>query len=106
MRRVLYGDVSAAARALLTAPPGARDRLLARMLTEADAAEVYRRDTGRVHPLWGTGSLMSAALAHAVAPEPHLDDPDYAACMALVFKALAARSGQGTGDGPAATRCA
>lgn len=101
MRRVLYGDVTAAARALLAAPAGGRDRLLTRLMAEADAAEAHRRATGRVHPLWGTGSLMSAALAHAVAPEPRLDDPDYAACMALVFEALVVRAGQGAG----ASRC-
>ena len=34
---------------------------------------------------------MSAALARPQAREPFLDDPDYAACMVMVFEALIAR---------------
>lgn len=95
MRRVLYGDVRAAARALLAVAQEARGPLLTRLLAEADTADAHRLATGRAHPLFGTGSLMSAALAHEVAREPYLDDPAYAACMAEVFEALVARAGQG-----------
>lgn len=96
MRRVLHGDVTAAARAMLAAPAEARARLLTRLLVEAEAADAYRLRTGRAHPLFGTGSLMSAALAHPVTREPYLDDPDYAACLARVFETLAQRrAGQG-----------
>jgi len=91
MRRVLHGDVVAAARVLLAAPPPGRARLLARMLKEAEAADAHRRRTGRAHPLWGTGSLMSAASPRRRAREPYLDDPDYAACLAMVFDALVRR---------------
>ncbi len=92
MRRVLHGDVTAAARALLAVSAAARDPLLTRLFAEADAADAHRRTTGHPHPQFGTGSLMSAALCHPVAREPCLDDPDYAACMAAVFQALAARA--------------
>ena len=92
MRRVLYGDVRAAARALLAASPDARDALLTRLFAEAEVADSHRLATGSAHPFYGTGSLMSAALAHAVAREPYLDDPAYAACMAEVFEALVARA--------------
>ncbi len=91
MRPALQGDVTAAALALLAAPPPARGALLARMLHEADAADAHRLATGRAHPDWGTGSLMSAAMKRPRAPEPFLDEPDYASCQALVFTALAAR---------------
>ena len=92
MRRVLSGDVTAAARALLAVPPEARRDLLIRLFAAADAADAHRLSTGRAHPHYGTGSLMSAALAHPVAREPFLDDPDYAACMIEVFEALVARA--------------
>lgn len=92
MRRVLHGDVRAAARALLAVEPAARAPLLKRLFDEAETADAHRLETGRAHPRFGTGSLMAAALAHPVAPEPYLDDPAYAACMALVFEALVARS--------------
>lgn len=92
MRRVLHGDVRAAARTLLAAAPAARAPLLNRLFDEAEIADAHRLTTGRAHPDYGTGSLMAAALAHPVAPEPYLDEPAYAACMALVFEALIARA--------------
>ena len=88
MRRVLHGDVVAAACARLAAPPDARAGLMRRMLAEAEIADRFRLRTGRAHPLWGSGSLMSAALVRPSAREPYLDDPDYAACMVQVFEAL------------------
>jgi hypothetical protein len=98
MRPVLHGDVTMAGLALLAAPPTARAELLARMLHEADLADAYRRATGTAHPLWGSGSLMSAAMARPRRREPYLDNPEYAACLAMVFEALVARgSGRGTG---------
>ncbi|HHL22098.1 MAG TPA: hypothetical protein ENJ52_11310 [Aliiroseovarius sp.] len=92
MRRVLPGDVTAAACVLLAQAAEARPRTLARMLAEAETADAYRLETGRLHPLWGNGSLRAAALTRPRADEPYWDDPDYAACMALVFKALVARA--------------
>jgi len=92
MRRVLHGDVSAAARALLAAPSDTRAALVLRILREAGAADRFRCATGRAHPLWGNGSLMSAAMAYPRAREPYLDDPEYAACMAMLFEALIARA--------------
>ncbi len=93
MRRVLHGDVVAAARALLATSPAQRADLMTRMLAEAEAADAHRQRTGRAHPVWGTGSLMSAALSRPCAREPYLDDPDYAACLLQVFEALVARAG-------------
>jgi len=100
MRRVLHGDVTAAARALFAVPPAARPGLLDRLFDEAEAADRHRMETGRAHPRFGTGSLMSAALGHPVTREPYLDDPGYAACMAAVFNVLAVRSGQDWGAVP------
>lgn len=93
MRPVAHGDLSAAGCALLSVAPAARAELLHRMLTEAEAADAFRRDTGRVHPLWGNGSLMSVAMVRPRRREPFLDDPDYAACLAMILDALIARAG-------------
>ncbi|TYB82874.1 hypothetical protein [Maritimibacter fusiformis] len=92
MRRVMHGDVVAAGCALLAVPEAGRARLLSRMLAEAEAADRHRRATGRAHPVWGTGSLMSAALARDRVAEPFLDDRAYAECLALVFEVLARRA--------------
>ncbi len=90
MRRVLHGDVSAVACVLYPLQKSDRAGLLASLFAQADAAEIYRTRHRGLHPVWGDGSLMSAALAYPHTSEPFLDDPDYAACMAMIFTALAA----------------
>lgn len=88
MRPVLHGDVSNAARALLRVPRGRRHDLCARMIREAEAADVHVRDTGALHPVWGNGSLMSAARKRVLADEPTFDDANYCACFEMVLRAL------------------
>ena len=60
------------------------------LICKARWADVFRRHCGRAHPVWGDGSLMTAALASAPPPEPRLDDADYCGCLALVFEGLVA----------------
>lgn len=88
MRPVLHGDVSNAARALLQVPRGVRQNLCIRLIREAETADIYARRTGRLHPLWGNGSLMSAARKRVLADEPGFDDPDYCACFEMVLRQL------------------
>lgn len=88
MRPVLHGDVSAAARALLTAPPPHRDRLCARMIAEAELADRHVAVTGRLHPQFGNGSLMAAARSRPLADEPSFDDTDYCQCFETVLRHL------------------
>jgi len=88
MRPVLHGDVSNAARALLHVPRALRRDLCARMMREAEAADVYARRAGRLHPFWGNGSLMSAARKRVLADEPTFDDADYCACFEMVLRGL------------------
>ena len=46
------------------------------MLEKAHAADRFRKNCGRAHPLWGNGSLMAAALTECGrAGEPRLSDP-------------------------------
>lgn len=91
MRRVLHGDISAVACVLYPLPKSDRSGMLARLFAQADAAEIYRKYHRSLHPVWGDGSLMSAALTYPHGCEPFLDDPDYAACMAMIFTALSAQ---------------
>lgn len=87
MRPVSYGDVRAAALVLLGLPDVAREGAIRRMLTHASAADAYRKRYGRAHPLWGVGSLMTAAGISRRA-EPFLDDPEYCECLSTVFRAI------------------
>ncbi|WP_171052661.1 hypothetical protein [Ruegeria sediminis] len=88
MRPLLHGDVSSAARVLLGVPPAERDLLCRRMITEAEIADRHVAATGRLHPDFGNGSLMSAARRRALADEPGFDDPHYCSCFELVLRHL------------------
>ena len=84
----MHGDVVAAARVLYALPEEARSETIDRLLTNARRADRYRRETGKVHPFWGDGTLMTAALSTDPPAEPKLADEDYCACLAQVFEAL------------------
>lgn len=86
----MHGDVVAAARVLYAVPRPRRGAVIARLLKEAAWADIYRCDRGRVHPMWGDGSLMTAALLRKPPREPGLSDVDYCTCMAMVLEALTA----------------
>lgn len=92
MRPVLHGDISNAARALLFVPERQRQGLCLQLLEEAELADQFVSQTGRLHPEWGNGSLMSAARKRFLAPEPTFDNPDYCRCFKMVLTALIARS--------------
>lgn len=91
MRPIQHGDLTAAARALLPVPIARRARTIQTLLHQAEAADRFRKKLGRVHPNWGNGTLMAAALAQTVPNEPRLDDPDYLNCQAHVIAALISR---------------
>lgn len=88
MRPVLHGDVSAAARVLLAAPPDTREALCVRMLAEAELAHRHVSATGRLHPLHGNGSLMATAHNRRLADEPGFDDLQYCQCFEVVLRNL------------------
>ena len=88
MRPVLHGDISNAARALLYVPEALRASLCERMIQESEAADEYVGRVGRLHPMWGNGSLMSAARKRMLADEPTFDDIEYCACFEMVLRRL------------------
>lgn len=91
MRPALHGDAVSVARVLLGVRPERRSWVLARLLREADLAHGYLRRRRRAHPIWGDGSLMTAALRRRPLAEPALDNADYCRCLAMTYRALAAR---------------
>ncbi|WP_170382793.1 DUF7742 family protein [Ruegeria atlantica] len=88
MRTVLHGDISAAARALMAAPPSERDRLCSRMIEEAELADKHVIQKGKLHPIFGNGSLMAAARNRKLVDEPNFDDLQYCHCFELVLRHL------------------
>ena len=89
MRRVLIGDLMAAAAVLPSAPRGQRAQLAQKIVTEADAAHRYFKRFGRPHLLWGDGSLLTRALASPRRIAPDLADSDFLHLFALMTLALA-----------------
>ena len=96
MRPVLHSDVTASARALLCIPEQARADFCGRLLRDASWADKFTKRLGKPHPLWGNGTLMAAARAHALAPEPTFDDTNYCNAMATVLAQLVARNDTST----------
>lgn len=92
MRAIMHADVTAAARVLLATPQEQRAQLCKRMLREAHWADNFVKRTGRLHALWGNGTLRGAAYARRLAPEPALGALDYAQCFALVLEHVIART--------------
>ncbi|MEX0307544.1 MAG: hypothetical protein AB3N12_09175 [Ruegeria sp.] len=88
MRPLLHGDICAAARALLAAPQPDRDQLSTVMIAEAELADQHVARTGRLHPVYGNGSLMAAARSRLLADEPNFDDLQYCQCFELVLRKL------------------
>jgi hypothetical protein len=95
MRRLVPADLDAAARALLAVPPTARQRLAGRLVVEADAADRYRRRFGRAHPIWGNGTLESAARSRGFAVAQCDSQAERDACRLMIVEACIARAGGG-----------
>jgi hypothetical protein len=89
MRRVLIGDLMAAAAVLPSAPQGQRAQLAQNILCQTDAAHRYFKRFGRPHPLWGDGSLLTRALASPRRIAPDLSDANFLHLLALMTLALA-----------------
>jgi predicted nicotinamide N-methyase len=92
MRRVLIGDLLAAADLLARLPAPQRRARIDRLLDEAHAAHRYMRRFGRPHPRWGCGGLLARVLAEGAGTGHGGDITDFAA-LAEVAAALAAFRG-------------
>lgn len=91
MRALVHADITAAARVLLAVPEPHRAALGARLLREAHWADHFVKRKGRVHRLWGNGTLRAAAYARPLAAEPMAGDQDYCSCLALVLDLVMGR---------------
>lgn len=88
MRPLLPGDLDCAVAVVMGQPPAARAGVAAELLAQADLADRFRKRLGRAHPVFGTGSLMSAALCWPDAPRGRVYDASYCAALIVVLTAL------------------
>jgi hypothetical protein len=91
MRAIVHADIAATARVILAVPETERSALAQRMLREAHWADHFVKRTGRVHRLWGNGTLRAAAYRRRLAAEPDAGDREYCRCLALVLDLVIAR---------------
>lgn len=82
------GDLDCAVAVVMAQPPQARAEVAERLLYEADVADRFRKRLGRAHPVYGTGSLMSAALGWPDAPRGRVYDASYCAALIVVLTAV------------------
>ncbi len=88
MRAVTLGDLIAAAHALRSVPEEDRPRQGLSMMTQAHAADRYRKRMGRPHLSWGSGTLASVAGGGTINPR---DLDDLAALHAALTAVIAWR---------------
>lgn len=88
MQEVLIEDVLNAAAAIADLPPPRRHWVAMRMVAEAAAADKYRRKTGRAHPRWGDGSLMTAARRRPCAASRRLTSAGFRRALCQVIEML------------------
>ena len=93
MRPVTLADIEAATQAVMAAGEEARQTFAATLLSQARRADRYRRKSGRAHPRFGDGTLLSAALCHPRAARPACFDAGWLDALAHVLRALAQSDG-------------
>lgn len=89
MRVPTHTDLIVLARVLRACPNEMRDWVARRILEEADSANRCLIAENVPHPVWGDGTLASAALRRGVPPQFSLSDPEYCLCLMSVARALA-----------------
>jgi hypothetical protein len=94
MRPLMPGDVDCAVAVVMRQPPESRAVVAERLLFEADVADRYRKRLGRAHPVYGTGSVMSAALMWPDGPRCRVYDASYCAALIVVLTAVQAWRGR------------
>ena len=90
MRPVQLADIEVASRVLLAVPAVDRAAVMSDILDRAALADTYRQNTGRPHPVYGVGSLMSAASAYTQVPRPGYLDQNALNALSLVIRGLLA----------------
>jgi hypothetical protein len=80
------GDLIGAACALLAVSESSWPARVELMFDLAHRADNHRLLTGRSHPNWGNGSLMSIASELGKTREPFLSDPKYLRALKCVIE--------------------
>ena len=88
MQEVLIDDVLAAAAVVAHVPSHLQEWVLRRLFCEATAADLYRKDRGRAHWIWGDGTLATAAGRRPRYSPARLSDPCFRQSVLRVIQSL------------------
>ena len=91
-RPVQFADLEAAMRLLLKAPPAQRRLDMADICARADIADRHRKRLRRLHPTYGDGTLMAAAMGQGLAPRPAAVTAEVLSCLHIVIAVLQDKS--------------
>lgn len=89
MRPVHLADIEAATRVLLAYAAAQRAGLIATLIARADTADRYRKHTGKMHAVFGSGTLSSAAASYRQVPRPREINANVLSSFAIVISGLA-----------------
>ena len=92
MRPVQMADLDAAMRLLLKVPSARRRLDMADLCARADIADRYRKRLRRLHPDFGDGTLMAAAMGQGLAPRPAAVTAEALSCLHIVLAVLQDKS--------------
>lgn len=88
MRAVQLADIEAAVHVLLAQPSSHRAQTMMLLCERASIADRYRKRLRRPHREFGTGTLMSAAVAFNRVRRSSYLSSDYMSCLQLVAQTL------------------
>lgn len=88
MLRVNLADIDAGVRVLLSVPSAHREKTANTLCERADLADRFRRCTDKPHPMYGSGTLMSAAAAFANSGKDRRDEDAFLECLRVLVAAL------------------
>lgn len=88
MRSPSIAELALLARVLAPIAPKSRLQIAKKILAEVQVAESCLRVTGRSHPEFGDGSLMSRCLALSPFPEALANDPEVLSSLIVACEAM------------------
>lgn len=88
MRAIHLTDLNLAVRTLLAVPMRDQVALMKRLLVMARTADKFRKRIGRVHLVFGNGSLGAACQRFPKVPMPDRCDHTYLDCLQIVVTEL------------------
>ncbi|SLN54445.1 DUF7742 family protein [Roseisalinus antarcticus] len=83
---MMPSDLDMAVRVLLAVPADQRRSTAWRLVARARIADAFRRQSGRIHHEFGTGTILASAMGFARADLPDTCDGRYRSALAVFLE--------------------